>query len=498
MPIDSGHRDYNKRLPDVKKVRDFVDEDVTKYVRKLRGHDDEDYTLYSNSAYYLPALGRTIDAFVGMVMEPEPVVTGAPKAFDTFLDDLSNDGEPFTRVTARVVREVVSAARGCVLVDYPDRQDAANVTRLQAENMGLRPYARFYPFEDVLNWRVDVVDGRRVLSHLRLIEKYEALSEDGWDVEEDNQIRVLDLIDGKYRVQIWRETKVERDGPRGSKITGLEWCQHGPDRYPTANSANLESIPAVIFGPDSLDPSIVDRPPLIEVVGISESHLNNSAGREWSLMWCGSPTLVIAGNVPLDNNGNPEPIYIGSSSAIVLGEGSTADLLEAGSEAVGALQKAMEDKRRDMASVGARVLTDGGSSQISTETARLERAGEHSVLAGVANTVADGMTQVLRLLATWAGISGADKIAVSLNTNFVPVGLQPGELAEWLGEVQKGNMPLSVALERLKSRGVVDAEMTEQDWRDETEAAALDMPEDDFEDEQPDDPVDQDEEEEAA
>jgi hypothetical protein len=277
----------------------------------------------------------------------------------------------------------------------------------------------------------------------------------------------------RYRVRMFRETLANNRAettPGALVEPGME--QIGGDFFPQMNGRPMNYIPAVLFGPNSLDPAILERPPLIEMVEISQSHLNDSALRQWGLMWCGQPVPVITG---LMDSEDTAELKLGSSQGLVLGEGGSFTLAALGADGVGAIRDSMEEKRRDMAAIGARILADESGAQISTETARIQRAGEHSVLAGIANTVADGMTQVLRMLAEWAGISAPD-MTVTLNTDFMPRGLQQGELAEWLGQVQLGTLPVSVALEHLKARGVVDPQMTEQDWIDSLNDVMIDRP----------------------
>ncbi|HPE48712.1 MAG TPA: DUF4055 domain-containing protein [Hyphomonas sp.] len=459
--------EYIALKPGVQKVRDFISGGtyIRPYVKRLRGHSDEDYALFQSLAYYLPAVARTLDAYAGMVMTPEPVVSDAPTSLQPFLDDLTNEGEPFQRVTFRTVEEVCATGRYCILVDYPTVEGAAEKSRLDAEREGLRPFARCYKWEDVLDWRTTVRNGRRVLSHLRLQEWVDVPGDTEWVTKQRRQVRVLDLNEGRYRVRVFREEQKLDKGPSGAMPDQTPaMVQVGDDIFPTMNTKAMDMIPAIIFGPNSLDPNIIEKPPLLEMCEIAESHLNDSAHRQWALMWCGNPQPWIAG-LMADEEGDA-PIKWGSSTAIILGAEGSMGLVTMPGEGIGAIKDSMEEKRRDMAATGARILADESGAQISTETARIQRAGEHSVLAGIANTVADGMTQVLRIMAEWAGISGADKVAVTLNTDFLPRGLQPGELAEWLAGLQNGSIPLSVVIEHLKSRGVIDPQMTEQDWVD--------------------------------
>jgi len=469
--------EYNRLLPDVQRVRAFLagGTSIRPYIEKLRGHDDADYDLYTKLAYYLPAVPRTLDAYAGMVMTPEPIISDASEAFQPYLDDLTNDGEPFQRVTHKVVEEVCSTGRYCLLVDYANDPEAANITRLDAERRGMRPFVRPYRWEDILDWRMTTVDGRRQLGHLRLLEYVDEVDPaNEWETRVRKYVRVLDLFEGKYRVRMYKEVTaaVRSEVSQGSAMQpAME--PFGEPFFPKMNGKEMDFIPAIVFGPSSLDASSIERPPLLEMTEISRSHLNDSALRQWALMWCGQPTLVLAGLTASDETSE---VRLGSSSGLVLGEGGSAELLALGSDGVGAIKDSMEEKRRDMSAIGARILADESGAQISTETARIQRAGEHSVLATIANTVADGMTQALRWVAEWADVTGSDKIAVTLNTDFLPKGLQPGELQEWLGAVQAGTLPLAIAIEHLKSRGVVDPQATEQDWLDQIDEAAIDRP----------------------
>lgn len=468
MPVNSQHTSYIKNKFRVKRILDFVEggEKAEEYVLSLPGHqtNSPDSNSFRARAYFLPALGRTIDAFVGMIMANGAQVSDVPESFKSYTVDITNDGETISRFASRLSREVCTTGKAAVIVDYPDAEGIEDMTRQQAEDLGYRPYARFYGREDIINWQIISVGGTRMLSQLRLSETYEEPDpNDEWTPKVGKQIRVLDLVNltptyRVYRVRIYRQ------------ITGgATWMQMGADRFPKMNGKNIEYIPGIIFNPNGLDPDDAQPPPLNEMADICRAHLQNSAGHEWALMWCGCPTMVIAGSVPVDENGEPLPIKIGSSAGIVLNEGSTATLLQAGKEAVGALAEAMDKKENHMAAIGARILTSTGSSNISTETAKLERAGEHSVLADISNSCADGLSEILSILMQWAGLdeSAASKSRVTLNTEFVPKGMASDELNAWFGGYLKGAVPLKLFFAKLKARGEVPDTMTEEDFRDE-------------------------------
>ena len=463
LTVSSPHVLYSDHALAVKRIRSFLKgpREVRDYVLPLPGQraNGPDHNLFKERAYYLPALARTVDAFVGMIMSEGAKIEGLPETYSTYTDDVTNDGETLSRFTSHLVREVVSVARGAVVVDYPDREDASTMTRLDAERLGLRAYARFYRTEDIINWQIRTQDGQRVLSQIRLYEDFEEPGVDEWDRETGRQIRVMDIDPetNVYRVRIFRNT----DSKAG-------WLLYS-ERFPRMNGQPLTYIPAIVFGPSSLDPSILDKPPLDEVADVAEALLQNSASNEWALMYCGCPTVVISGSVPMDGDGKPLPIQIGSSTAIILGEGGTASMLQMDDKGNGALRLEMKEKLEHMAQLGARILINSGSNNISTETAKMERVGEHSVLADISYTVAAGMTEVLRMLMQWNGMTeeAVSEIVLTLNTEFVPKGMQNGELSEWIKGVQAGLVPMSILFNRLKHHGEVPVDMTEDQYREE-------------------------------
>lgn len=475
MSVDAKHKDYAEAFPAWQKVRDFVagGERVKPYVQGLPGHDTATASAYRKRAYYLPAIARSIDAFTGLIMNPEPVIQ-APETMAPYLKDVSYDGEPANRMIGRTVRETVEIGRCAVVVDYPKTESDKQLSVAEAEAQGLRAYARFYAAEDVLDWRMSSRGGERILSFLKLRESHEEAKDgDEWSMTTIEQIRVLDLVGNEgaltYRQRLYR--KGETKDAKGA-VTG-EWLQVGADIFPMANGKRLDEIPAVVFNPDSLDAGEIDSPPVLEMVEIADSFLNNSALREWALLWVGNPTPVFRGLRLADG----ETVKLGSSQGIAVDAEGGAEMLFLPADGVGAIRQAMEDKRRDMAAVGARLLADETGAQIARDTAIIQRAGEHSVLANIATTVADGWRRVLGYLAMWANIAG--EINVSLNTDFLPQGMTPGELGELITAVQSGQLSSRDLFALLQKRSVIRADKSYDEHLDEVDEdgqRVLDLP----------------------
>ena len=460
--VEAKHLAYEPLAKLWKKTRAFVAgaDFVRDFIRKLPGHDKAEHEAFKAMAYFLPAVGRTQEAFAGLIMNPEPVITFPPE-LDAYVKDVTNDGEPMRRMIGRVVEEVVSVSRCAVLVDFPRVDDATQISVAEAEAQGLRAYARFYRAEDILDWRTSTYGGQRYLSFIKLQEKH-IEKVDEWTSKEVPQIRVLDFDDaGYYRVRLYRRSEAG-------------WLMIGKPVTPECDGKPMEDIPIVVFGPASLDPTEAVKPLLNDMISISESHLNDSGLMQWALMWVGNPTAVFRG---LQRSSDSEPIRLGSSQGIVCSADGGAEILYLPAEGVGAIRQTMEDKRRDMAAVGARILADETSGQIARDTAVIQRAGEHSVLAGVANTVGDGFEKVLRLLAMWSGVALNDDenakdgqvLSVKLNTDYVPIGLQTGELADLMDAVLKGYMSSRDLFALLQKKGAIRPDKSFEEHQDEVE-----------------------------
>lgn len=476
MPLDTLHRDHVRYRAKVNKVRDMIEggQAAKQHIIKLPAHDAEEYEAWRDGASFLPATERTLDAFVGMIMEPEPKIT-APSNMEELLQDVSNNGEPFNRVCARVVSEVLTSGRTLLVVDAPSEDAVFKDSPLArtAGNykvLGGRPYAKQYTYENILYWRCEMIGGMKKLVELRVMEYEEKQNDqDEWLWEATPKIRVFDLFNGRYRQRVYgqQEKQVVDPHDQSKTITRIEWVQEGEDIFPKVGKNPPGEIPAVMIGPDTLDPEENRNPPLLDLANLNCDHLQNSASLENTVRNLGCATLFIKAHPDTDEEGNTTPIRFGSNQAIIVPDGD-AKLLSLTADGVSGITNVMERKEKQMVAIGARALMiDQQGGQVSTETERIRRAGEHSMLGQVANTVSDGMTKVLQYLANWASVGG--EVRVELNTDFLPAGLQPGELTEWVGALMQGAITLEAFMNRLKERGVIDPDKDVDTYREELE-----------------------------
>lgn len=491
MPITERNTAFTDQAAQVEKTRAFAKGSTSAqaYVKPMPGQSTavhngfSEVDLFRGNAYFIEPVKMTLDAFTGMIMTPPPSIDDEQESIKPFLDDLTTGGEPLARCVARTVREVLLTGRQFALVDWPQSDPEQSKADAQAANE--RAYVTFYKFEDLIDFRTAMIDGERRFTQIRVYEGYNE-EIDEFTQRRRTQIKVLELVpsDGDegprwiYQQRIFRQgEQVVPEATVGNaeliariQSENATWRQIGEAHFPRKQNQYFDRIPCVFFGAGTLDPAQVKGAPLDALVNIAESHLQNSALREWSLMWCGATTLVLSGGLEADetadDEGEPEPIRIGSSQALQLGENGKAELLQATEDSVGAITATMKEKQEHMAAAGAMLLTNQIQSNITNETALLMRVGQFATLSDVAMTVAEGYEQIITLLVEWQGLPVPEELGLTLNTKYVPAGLKSGELNELIAGVQAGELPRSVLLDRLKEAGAIDSRMSEDEFKD--------------------------------
>jgi hypothetical protein len=435
----------------------------------LSGHiaDRAAYDTYVKNAYFFPATKRMRNAIVGSLFQAPPKAD-VPAQMKSWMDNVTGDDAAMTlhEFTKMVMREVTTHGRAGVLVDYPDVEalKAAgaddghlprDLTRNQAEKLGLQPVLTKYNAEEIVNWRVEMVLGRRRKTMVVLHEKKRVQGEDRFDNHKTaDQYRVLELLtmpgpidplaDGPspmrtvYRVTIYTKNEEAKEGP--------EWV--GRAFFPRRNGELLDAIPFEVQG--SNDSTFdVDEPPLLDLLSVNLGLLRNSASYEHGLHWCGNPMPYITGYDPDIEEGldmgppqvQPSPSTVpaaeqpyawrnatvkfrfGASEMLTIrSPQAKPGVLQAGAETVGALRVAMQDKREDMVAIGGRILAVDKRVAETEGAEEVRREGERGILATMANVVSESMSRVLEHVRDWLQLTGevsfvidADFAAAALN-----------------------------------------------------------------------------------
>jgi hypothetical protein len=466
-----------------------------RYLPRLDSQTDEEFAAYVKRSSFFNATARTSEAYLGLIFRRPPFVklpgdgdqrpegggqrTGLGRAMQEFANDADMLGTSLTAYAKMVVSDVVGLGRAGTLVDWEE----------EAEQ---RAYAAFYRAEQIINWRVERVNGRNVPTMVVLREKGQRAeaggqrSEGSDEFEEDivEQIRVLRLVTGDdgeafCRVDLWQPKVVERSWLGFGRQRGkTEWVMVD-SRVPRRLGKALPLIPFVFHGPRHSRPD-VDRGPLEDIVAVNLDHYRLDADFKHGLHFTALPTAWVSG---FDKGAS---LRIGSSTAWVSDTpGAAAGFLEFTGQGLTTFERAMDRDERLMAVLGSRMLEDVKKVGETATAIELRQSGEYSILGGVAFSVSESLTQVLRWVYWWNSteelpddVSG-EQVLMQLNTDFSTKGLASQDIQAVVAAWQAGAISQDT-MHELFRRGEVlpegrtneeEAELIEQQRREDAKKA---------------------------
>lgn len=489
MTIDTKHPDYLARVDQWKRCRDVVEgldavHGIQDYLPKLSGQTDLEYAAMCSRAGFYGATGRTLEGFGGMLFRKEPTVK-VPDAIKDVITDIDLQGTPIDTFLETLADEIFTVSRAGVLVDY-SAGVLPGMSVAEAQRRGTRAYWSMYTAESIINWKEGThpVTGRHVLTMVVLEEQHkDPVKSDAYKTEYQTVWRVLDLVpfDGTlaYRSRLIRKPangeQVAPD-PKGDLGGGVLVSES----YPQRNGQTMDFIPMELFGPKGrrISPA---KPLLLDLVNANLDHYRLSADWRHGLHFTALPTAYICGyqqkpeGFDGDNVQSKDQAFrIGSTVAWTFPTADTqVGFLEFTGQGLSAVKDAISDKVSEMATLGARMLAPEKKQTEAAQTAQIHRAGESSVLAGVANSIGRTARACMVTLAEWMGQTNVteDAIDIRLNKEFYPEGMDPQFLAGLLAAVQSGRISYETFFYNLERYQVIPDGITIEEERARLEKA---------------------------
>lgn len=461
MAVQDFHSEYNKFEIQWKMCRDAnegqfaIHKAGSAYLPRLSGQNDDEYSAYKSRALFYEATGRTIQGLTGMIFRKPPEIEhGAMEDFD---NDVNLSGMSLRGFSEDLTGEIMTVGRVGVLVEYPQAV-TEGITLAQAQSLNMRPYFIKFPTENIRNWKVGRINNKTQITEIRLTEFIEIQSGE-FDVVEKEQIRVLDLDEGKYRVRLYQKD------PKTNK-----WVLVSEPYYPVRNGAFIPEIPFVFISANGVS-QMVESPPLLGLVNINISHYRSTADLEHGAHFTGLPTAIITGIQADDAKGE---FKIGASNAWLFSNpDANAKYLEFTGQGLSALVERLKSKEGQMASLGAQMLSPDTRRNESTETAGMRHMGENSILANIAQAVSEGINKCLVIAGEWMGITPSE---IELNRDFMPTPMTPQMLTSLVASWQSGAISSQTLFDNLKEGEVISHDKDFEEEQDEIQNGALTLP----------------------
>lgn len=453
MSVRTQHPQYAlysdkwQRCRDVVAGQDAVHAAGVRYLPMLKDQDMVAYRAYVQRAPFFNASARTIDGLSGMLFRLPPKVK-VNDAVAEYLKDITLTGDNLNVFALKVALEVLGVGRVGLLVDYP-QVDTPNMTQADALTQNLRPSITLYSAETILNWQTRLIKNKTTLSMVVLEEVTAAGAKDEFTPLTEKTYRVLDLdpaLNDTYRV---RRFRVNQSTGEDEQIGGVV--------YPKQRGKTLDFLPFYFIGVYGTSWEVSD-PPLLDMVDMNLSHYRLSASYEHGLFFTAIPTPVVAGYTPKEN----EKLYIGSTSAWVFSDASAhASYLEFTGNGLTTVKTALDDKKAEMAVLGARMLEQQKRSVETAEVAAIHRSSEQSLLATIAQTISIAFQAALQAFSDWAGATG--EVVFDLNRDFYPIPMSAQTLSGLIMAWLQGGISKQTLFEQLKQGEIISQDLEFED-----------------------------------
>lgn len=431
MAIDKVNKEYQAKLSVWQKCRDVAEgaEAVklspTAYIPRLVGQSTIEYNKYVARAVFFEATSRTIEGLVGAMSRKEASIK-APESIAPWLDDITLTGKDVNEFTKDMAREIMRVGRLGLFVDYSEEKK--------------RPFIKLYQTESITNW---LDDGKSAVVLKETEEVPAAGAKDRYDTEDQTQYREL-LLEGKTFLSRLHVKSKAADGKDVFTVTEIT-----PG---TRKQQSLDFIP-FRFVSTLGNTACPANPPLLGMVNLNISHFQNSADLEHGRHYTGLPTPYATG---VDDKG--PAIYLGSSKILRISD-PTAKLgfMEFTGEGLGSLERAMEQKEKQMAVLGASLLMPPKKAAEAADTVRMNKSSENSFLVSLAVSIEAALKDAIQWMMLWASETG--EVEVELNKDFVDAYLTAQEITALLALVQDGSMRLEHLLWNLQQGEILPPEV---------------------------------------
>jgi hypothetical protein len=446
VPVNSTHPSYDENLPAWLRARDlFAGEDAVKagaYLSRLDSQTDDEFAAYRNRTSFFNATARTAEGFVGLIFRRPPIVklpddgSGVGRALKTFENDVDMLGTSLAGYAKNVVDEVMAVGRCGTLVDWEG-------------DVEQRAFAVLYRAEQIINWRVERVNGRNLPTLIVLREltspPFSPRSGEGDEfvAAEIERIRVLRLVSAEraaiggerafsYQVEVWQQKQ-----NRTKRSNKTEW-ELVENRTPLRLGKPLPQIPFVFHGPRHSLPAI-EKLPLADIITVNLDHYRLDADYKHGLHFTALPTAWVSG---FDKTAT---LRIGSSTAWVTETpGATAGFLEFMGHGLTSFERAMDRDERLMAVLGSRLLEAQKRVGETAQAIEMRQSGENSILGTIAMSASQSLAQILRWAYWWNSTEDipdaidASKVSLQLNTDFSTKGMTSQEIQAVVAAWQAG------------------------------------------------------------
>lgn len=353
-----------------------------RYLPRFAGETPTEYRVRLNRSWLYPEFERLVKDYTGRVLGNSPVYP----ELNAYWSEWVKRADPHGRSLHQVLREgfqyAVADGMAFGIVDTPFRP--AEETGEDA--LERRPWIEIFKAERLVNWKGEMVNGRMLLTELRI------------DPGDETRREYL-LQDGRVALTVFDKTE-------GGYVERERFI------YPPA----IDRIPAVPLYTNRVEFWMAE-PPLMSVADMNVTwwQTNSDYGNILTLVGC---PFVFGQNIKPGTKISPnKTVFVEGNNPVSL------QFLELKGNSIPALVERLNDIVEKMEREGIRNISSGIPNQTATETA-VQSEREGSRLKVMSGDFESGANELMRIVAKFAGQEWEEPLRFSGNYEITTITAQ--------------------------------------------------------------------------
>lgn len=306
-----------------------------------------------------------------------------PDAITEFIEDTDGDGNNLTVFATEYFFQGVNDGVTWVFVDYP-KPDETIRTRADAKANGIRPFWSIVLHRNVLDARVRMIGGDRVLNYIKILEPA--------SYDEFDRVRVFELTEtGVVTWELWK-------------------IVNGIGEIEDSGVLTIDVIPLVPFITGRrVGKSFRVRPPLKAAVELQIKLYQQESNLEFAKTMTAFPMLSASGVKPQrDDQNNIVPIEVGPQTVLYApkdgdGQAGSWAYVEPSSQSLKFLAEDIKETKQDLRELGKQPLT--AQSGLTVITTAYAAGKSKSAVKQWGNGLKDALENALVITAKWLNMT---------------------------------------------------------------------------------------------
>lgn len=443
-----------------------------KYITKYTAEKAAAFKKRSKGAKVYGGLGRTLSASIGLLFAKPPEQTDNWNTeIEQHWENLDGKGTHGDVFCKRHSEDAIADGLVGILVDFPSVPEGTVVTAANEKTLNLRPLWSAYTRLDILSWRTATIDNVETLTQVVLRESAE--ENDGkFGTNAKLLYRVCSLITQKVDehsepalAAVWEllEEVADKTNPANVRIVSRE-----KGVFRDKAGLPFRVIPLAVCYAGRTDEQLTATPPLLDVAWANLEHWQVATDLRYYEKLCCFPQPTVEGELANDpQTGLPVPFQSGPGVLVRVTAGSKFLWTEVSGSSLTVLRASLEEKKDEIAELGASFLAKKTRGVETAEAKRLDAAAENANLATAAQGVEDGFNLALGFHGQYLGIDKEQAPTIAINRDFEGIMMDANVMMAYVALVNAG-FPKKVALEMLQAGGRIsedaDLEKLELEW----------------------------------